>query len=105
MKGLAWLNHWPNDRINGSIIAEPGERKIGHQRTIRTRSAPAQSDVRRGGCREANGGVSLAQTQTSVERAYSASACGEFMRIGSSYQVGLYASSTLAIFLAVGRFH
>ena len=32
--------------------------------------------------------VSLAQTQTLVERAYSASACGEFMRIGSSYQVG-----------------
>src|SRR5271166_1815186 len=49
--------------------------------------------------------VSLAQTQTSVERAYSASDWGEFMRIGSSNQVGVYGASALAIFLAVGRFH
>src|SRR5260221_5803934 len=49
--------------------------------------------------------VSLAQTQTFVDCAYSASAWGEFIRIGSSNQVGVYGSNALAIFLAVGRVH
>ena len=49
--------------------------------------------------------VSLAHTQMSVQRAYSASAWGEFMRIGSSNQVGRYGSSARAICLAAGRFH
>ncbi len=41
--------------------------------------------------------VSLAHTHTEVERAYSASACGEFMVMGSSNQRGLKASSSRAI--------
>ena len=40
-----------------------------------------------------------------MDRASSARAWGEFIRIGSSYQVRLYGSSHLASFLAMGRFH
>src|SRR6202158_900794 len=43
------------DRINKAEAAT-GSKPGGHQRTVRAGAAPAQKDVRRGRCREANGG-------------------------------------------------
>src|SRR6185437_6666909 len=81
-------------------ILRPSVRPPAHDRSTMTTCMASRSRKSLYGQRLPR--VSLAHTHTSVDLAYSASAWGEFITMGSSNHIGLKASSSFAILRAVG---